>query len=42
LLFSNSPRTDHFLRLNCGWPYDSAVDGALRRLGQIAGARRGR
>ncbi|MGI4779351.1 MAG: PLP-dependent aminotransferase family protein [Janthinobacterium lividum] len=37
LLFSNSSRCDHFLRLNCGWPYDAHIDGALRRLGAIVG-----
>ncbi|TPG25036.1 PLP-dependent aminotransferase family protein [Variovorax guangxiensis] len=36
-LFSNSARSDHFLRLNCGWPYDAEIDGALRTLGGIAG-----
>ncbi|MEJ8822064.1 PLP-dependent aminotransferase family protein [Variovorax humicola] len=36
LLFSNSQRTNHFLRINCGWPYDDAVDNAIRRLGRIA------
>lgn len=36
-LFSNSSRCDHFLRLNCGWPYDADIDGALRRLGEIVG-----
>ena len=35
-LFSNSSRFDHYLRINCGWPYGAAVDGALRRLGAIA------
>jgi DNA-binding transcriptional MocR family regulator len=36
-LFSNSPRCDHYLRLNCGWPFDEVVDGALKRIGQIVG-----
>ncbi len=35
-LFSNSSRFDHYLRINCGWPYGEAVDAALRRLGAIA------
>ncbi|WP_083745333.1 PLP-dependent aminotransferase family protein [Variovorax sp. KK3] len=34
-LFSNSSRFDHYLRINCGWPYGDAVDAALRRLGEI-------
>jgi len=34
-LFSNSSRFDHYLRINCGWPYGEAVDTGLRRLGQI-------
>lgn len=37
-LFSNSARSDHFLRLNCGWPYDDAIDAGLRRLGDLAAA----
>jgi len=36
-LFSNSARSDHCLRLNCGWPYDAAIDGALRTLGGFVG-----
>ena len=36
-LFSNSSRFDHYLRLNCGWPYDAEIDGALRQLGAIVG-----
>ena len=35
-LFSNSGRFDHYLRLNCGWPYTEEIDAALRRLGEIA------
>ena len=35
-LFSNSGRFDHYLRLNCGWPYTGEIDAALRRLGEIA------
>ena len=34
-LFSNSRRFDHFLRLNCGWPYSPSVDQGLRQLGEI-------
>ncbi|WP_431124674.1 PLP-dependent aminotransferase family protein [Variovorax paradoxus] len=34
-LFSNSSRFDHYLRINCGWPYGEPVDTGLRRLGQI-------
>jgi DNA-binding transcriptional MocR family regulator len=33
--FSNSSRFDHYLRINCGWPYAEAVDAGLRRLGRI-------
>ncbi|MDM0050225.1 PLP-dependent aminotransferase family protein [Variovorax sp. J22R115] len=36
-LFSNSSRFDHYLRINCGWPYDDAIDAGLRRLGAIIG-----
>ncbi|WP_225612794.1 PLP-dependent aminotransferase family protein [Variovorax sp. VRV01] len=36
-LFSNSSRFDHYLRINCGWPYGEEVDTGLRRLGQIVG-----
>lgn len=36
-LFSNSARFDHYLRINCGWPHDARIDGALRRLGGIVG-----
>jgi DNA-binding transcriptional MocR family regulator len=35
-LFSNGARSDHYLRLNCGWPYDEEIDGALKTLGRIA------
>ena len=34
-LFSNSQRFYHYLRINCGWPYSTAVDGGLRKLGSI-------
>lgn len=36
-LFSNSRRFDHFVRLNCGWPYDAVLDRGLRGLGEIVG-----
>lgn len=36
-LFSNSSRFDHYLRINCGWPYDDAIDAGLKRLGAIVG-----
>jgi DNA-binding transcriptional MocR family regulator len=35
-LFSNSSRFDHYLRINCGWPFTDAIEGGLRRLGKIA------
>lgn len=35
-LFSNSARFDHFMRINCGWPWSPEIDDALRRLGEIA------
>ncbi|MDA7415585.1 PLP-dependent aminotransferase family protein [Xenophilus arseniciresistens] len=34
-LFSNSSRCDHFVRLNCGWPWSPALEAGLRRLGKI-------
>ena len=34
-LFSNSVQFEHFLRLNCGVPYSTDIDHALRRLAQI-------
>lgn len=34
-MFSNSDRFDHFLRMNCGLPFSTEVDGALRTLGRI-------
>ncbi|AMM24659.1 aminotransferase-like domain-containing protein [Variovorax sp. PAMC 28711] len=39
-LFSNSPRFDHYLRINCGWPYDDAIDAGLKRLGQLVDSAR--
>ncbi|MFZ6673232.1 PLP-dependent aminotransferase family protein [Undibacterium sp. Rencai35W] len=35
LLYSNSNRFNHFLRLNCGMHYSDELDSALRSLGQI-------
>lgn len=35
-LFSNASRCDHYVRLNCGWPWSSALEAGLRRLGEIA------
>jgi DNA-binding transcriptional MocR family regulator len=35
LMFSNSNRYDHFVRLNCGMPYTPEVDQALREVGAI-------
>ena len=34
-LFSNSQRFDHYLRINCGWPYNAQIDADLRQLGGI-------
>lgn len=35
LLYSNSNRFNHFLRLNCGTRYSDGLDSALRTLGKI-------
>lgn len=35
LMFSNSDRYAHFIRLNCGNPYSSEIDQGLLKLGQI-------
>lgn len=35
LLFSNSNRFEHFVRLNCGWPYTPDIAAAVRRLGEL-------
>ncbi|HEX6735960.1 MAG TPA: PLP-dependent aminotransferase family protein [Azonexus sp.] len=35
LMFSNSSRCDHFIRIGCGLPYTPVVDSALRRLGEL-------
>jgi DNA-binding transcriptional MocR family regulator len=34
-LFSNSQHVDHYLRINCGWPFDAHVEQGLQRLGKI-------
>ncbi|CAN5591295.1 PLP-dependent aminotransferase family protein [soil metagenome] len=34
-LFSNSTKFNHFMRVNCGWPYSHEIDRALRRTGEI-------
>jgi DNA-binding transcriptional MocR family regulator len=34
-LFSNSQNADHYLRINCGWPFESHVEQGLQRLGKI-------
>ena len=36
LLFSNSSRYDHFIRLNCGMPFSDDVTQAFAQLGRIA------
>jgi DNA-binding transcriptional MocR family regulator len=38
LMYSNSRRFNHFLRLNCGAPFTYESDQALRRLGQLSAA----
>lgn len=35
LMFSNSNRFENFIRLNCGAPYSTEIDRALRRLGEL-------
>jgi len=35
-MFSNTGRFDHYLRINCGWPYSAAIDAGLKRLGELA------
>lgn len=37
LMFSNSNRFEHYLRLNCGWPYSQVLEQAIKRLGAIIG-----
>lgn len=36
MMFSNSNRYDHFIRISCGWPYSEEIDAGLRRLGALA------
>ncbi|MFT4171073.1 MAG: PLP-dependent aminotransferase family protein [Rhodocyclaceae bacterium] len=38
LMFSNSDRYDHYLRISCGMPFTNEVDDAVRRLGKIVAA----
>jgi len=38
LMFSNSGRFDHFLRISCGTPFNPNIEAALKRLGQIVAA----
>ena len=38
LMFSNSGRFDHFLRISCGTPFNPNIEAAIRRLGQIVAA----
>ncbi|WP_079432763.1 PLP-dependent aminotransferase family protein [Zoogloea sp. LCSB751] len=38
LMFSNSARFDHFLRISCAFPFSSRTESALRRLAQIVAA----
>lgn len=35
LMFSNSNRYEHFVRLNCGWPHSLEIDAAIKRLGEL-------
>lgn len=35
LMFSNSQRFEHFIRINCGSPYSKNIDKGLHRLGEI-------
>ena len=34
-MFSNAGRFEHFIRLNCGWPYNEQIESAVQRLGQL-------
>ena len=38
VMFSNSNRFAHFIRLNCGWPYSPEIEQAVKRLGQLCAA----
>ena len=35
LMFSNSNRFEHFIRLNCGQPFNPEIERSLKRLGQL-------
>jgi DNA-binding transcriptional MocR family regulator len=35
LMFSNSKRFEHFIRINCGWPFSPEIDRALQSLGKL-------
>lgn len=37
LMFSNSSRFDHFLRLCCGQPFSPKIEQGIKRLGEIVG-----
>ena len=37
-MFSNAGRFEHFIRLNCGWPYNAEIESAVKRLGQLCAA----
>ena len=37
VMFTNSDRFDHFLRLSCGQQYTEEVDRALKFLGELSG-----
>ena len=40
MLFSNTGRVDHCLRINCGQPWSAELEAALRRLGALATAKK--
>ena len=35
LMFSNSNRFEHFIRINCGWPFSPEIERAVQQMGQI-------
>lgn len=37
-MFSNAGRFEHFIRLNCGWPYNAEIESAVKCLGQLCAA----
>jgi DNA-binding transcriptional MocR family regulator len=37
-MFTTSRRFDHYVRLNCGYPWSPAIDAALGRLGKLVSA----